>query len=279
MTDADGGSASNVPAPVSSENKPASHLEQASEILTNYVVPIYFDDWNDRPVQEGTGFFVRVGNQHFFVTAAHVLDKRETTRLYYYIAPNVTRHLSDEDYLTTRGSAALRRADDPLDVAVVRLGQAVPPYREVQKLPFDIHQLMPRALPRGASDYIVVGFPETRNRPNHQRVDITARAYAYHNGSAHDDAYARLGLAPASHLLLKFDAHIGFKADGSKVQFPKPQGMSGSPIWRFQSEQQTPWDTYGFPAVAIATAHLKNERMMQGTDISVAIDLIGRLLR
>src|SRR5258708_23852066 len=68
-------------------------LDEATDMLMSFVVPLY-RLINEKPVSFGSGFFVRRNKDHFFVSAAHVLELLRTEPLYYYFAPGQMRKLS-----------------------------------------------------------------------------------------------------------------------------------------------------------------------------------------
>ncbi len=46
-------------------------IDSSIEILTNFSVPLYLDI-NSKPIQYGTGFFVKKEGDFYLVSAAHV---------------------------------------------------------------------------------------------------------------------------------------------------------------------------------------------------------------
>ena len=106
---------------------------------------------------------------------------------------------------------------------------------------------------------------------------VAAALYSYRNYSIEEDEYSKLGLDPETHLLLPLDLKVGFDSNGKHRNFPKPQGMSGSPMWVLYD-----YDDDGknnsprvFPVVAVGTKYWKNERLLVGTDIAVVVDMIN----
>ena len=62
-------------------------------------------------------------------------------------------------------------------------------------------------------------------------VELNARAFAYHGTSLALAAYEAAGAQQRDHVLIELDQRLGFYASGLQVTFPKPQGMSGAPVW------------------------------------------------
>lgn len=250
----------------------ATVLSDTTDVLAKLVVPVYEDDRRGRPSLHGTGFFVNAHGQYFFVSAAHVLETTKTRPLYYYIAPSMTRKLSGTLRLTPwQGD----RERDPIDVGVLKLsGHALPPYPKVEKFAIDISYLRPTYLPRSGKHYAIVGFPASRSRTNPVSRQTEVIAYAYRNNSIDDAQYASQGLVARAHVALPLDPEIGFDSDGNHRNFPRPQGMSGSPIFVLFDDYADN-DPRVFPLVAVGTKYWKKKRLVVGTDVAVVLEMIN----
>ncbi|NVM88480.1 serine protease [Variovorax sp. SG517] len=250
-------------------------FSRAADVMTHYVIPLYIDNWNGLPEQVGTAFLVQLGPADYLVSAAHVLDLRSEGRLYFYSGSNIRTEVLGQ---LCHSGKNVPRDQDNIDVAVVRLapGTPRPPYREIERLAFEIHELRPRLLPRIGRDFAVLGFPSSKNEFRRAHGEIRAKAYAYFGHSADESVYSELNLPTQDHLLLNFDRKSGINAQKEAVVFPKPQGMSGGPIWQFHSEDENDF-RFGFPVVGVAVAHKERQKLLQGTDISFALQAIGIL--
>ncbi len=247
-------------------------IREALELLVNFSVPLYHTDDYGRPTQFGTGFFVRGRDAHYLVTAAHVLDTGHEREVFYYVTPDRVRKLTGE---TTRsGRSPSARANDVVDIGVLRLtGDHQPPYPEVSKFAMEPDYLRPRYLPRAGRSYAVIGFPATKSKVS--RTDRTARVapHAFRCEPVGDADYAKHGFSPEDHLLLQLNLKVGFGEDGRRTSFPKPQGMSGSPIIILYSEGPTD-DVRVFPVVAVGIEYRPKQRLLVGTDVSAVIEAI-----
>ena len=247
---------------------------QAANVLVNYVIPVY-QTRRGMPAQVGTGFIVRAGGEHFFVTAGHVFDLRAEGMLYFYSDVNIHRFINGSARWTSFDRS---RQDDDLDVAVVKLSrQALPPYRKIKKVAMDLNVLAPRRL-RERAHYLAVGFPHSKNRPNPTANHIDASAWGFYGESLPPSEYSRAGIAPDSHILLKFEEKRGFDAKLLPIRMNKPQGMSGAPIWMLASDHYSD-PNEGPVVVAVATAHRKALKAVQGTDVVVVHQMIAEMLR
>ena len=247
-------------------------FDETTTVLAKFVLPLYEDDRRGRPSLHGSGFIVQAAGHHFFVSAAHVLENLKTKSLYYYVHPSVTRKLSGQLLLNPwRGD----RENDPIDVGILKLTrEALPPYPDVSKFAVDISYLQPKLLPRSGKHYVIVGFPSSRSQTNPMARQTEVIAYGYRNGSIQDSEYSKHGLLADSHVALPLDLEVGFDSKGKHRNFPKPQGMSGSPMWiLFDNEGEN--DARVFPLVAVGTKYRKAEHLLIGTDVSVVLDMIN----
>lgn len=112
-----------APANIGTESqKLIALLDEATDVLTSFVVPLYEDN-DGRPSLFGSGFFVRSGVDHFLVSAAHVLEALRGRPLFYYITPTTTRKLSGQLRLNRWNGD---RNSDPIDIGVLRLTESSP---------------------------------------------------------------------------------------------------------------------------------------------------------
>lgn len=246
-------------------------LDAVAQTLASYAIPLYVDRRGGYE-QVGTGFIVHFANRHYFVTAGHVLDIQKDHPLFFYTGSREIRRLDGISRSTVHESG--RRAD-MLDVGVVMLSNiASPPYPNVRKGAIEITMLAP-GRPRYGSTYLLLGFPSTKNKFNRVTGEVASKGFAWEGRSAPPDTYQRIGISEKLHLAIAFDSRVGVRADGTSVVFPKPQGMSGAPIWQLYTD-----DDMGhacFVVTAIAHTHRKQHGAIVCTDVRVACDLIGIL--
>lgn len=247
-------------------------IDDAMGLMAKFVVPLYEDNGRGQPSSHGSGFFIKAGEYHFLVSAAHVLETMKAKSLFYYISPTIKRKLSGKLLLNPwQGD----RENDLIDVGVLRLtGEGLPPYPDVNKFAIDASYLLPSYLPRSSKDYMVVGFPASKSNVNPLRREVAATAYGYRNHSIPDLEYHKQGLLPETHLALPLDLEVGFDSKGKHRNFPKPQGMSGSPIWVLYNEDEQD-DGRSLHIVGIGTKYRRNERLLIGTDVAVAVKMIN----
>lgn len=245
-------------------------LESAVTVLTHFSVPLYVEDDFGRPALHGTAFFVKTGDAHFLVTAAHVLDTAHERGLFFYVGPDRIRSVSGVS--TRSGRSAVGRAKDILDIGVVRLTEdSVPPYPQVAKHAIDLEYLHPEYLPRANREYVLLGFPASKSKVSRADSTVLVAPHAYLCQPIHDSDYQKHGFKPETHLLLHLNLKVGYGLNGQRQHFPKPQGMSGSPVFVLYSDG--PEDNARvFPVVAVGIEYRSKEKLLVATDARYVLD-------
>ena len=246
-------------------------------LLTRYIVPICEKDERGDSQGHGTGLLVANRGANFLVTAAHVLDPlRERSRLFFPCAKLKERNIGGSMLATIPLNGKCRN-EDRVDIAVVRLdGDAQPPYPEVDKESLDISWLRPSPLPRHGTSWFITGFPARRTKTHRIKKQVEVGPFGHACSSIEDSGYANLGLRPTESFALEFNVNKVYVGNGPPVKAPNPQGMSGSPIWLLYDHPSENGGT-GKQVVGIAIEHRHREKLIVGTDISVAIDMIQKL--
>jgi len=246
-----------------------SAISVSIDTLEKFSVPLYLDIEN-KPVPFGTGFFVRKDDEYFLVSAAHVLEKSLSHGLYYYSTPSIKRYLSGRLVLS---KVKDNRANDRIDIGVVKMtGEMLPPYPEVQKFAMDYSYLAPSYLPRSRKHYSFIGFPATKSKVSNISRSVEVQAYAYRSDSVPDDKYSFYGLVPDTHVVLPLDLKRVNESEGTIINFPKPQGMSGSPVVVLYELEDG--GSRVFPVVAVAIEYKQKSKAVIATDVKYVIAAI-----
>jgi hypothetical protein len=233
-------------------------IEEVCEIVLKMVVPLYVNA-NDAPQLVGTGILLTHNRSNLLVSAAHVLEELRSRPLYFYSEPAVLRRVTGT--LTTNVPASSRE-HDLVDIGAVRLtGPGQPPYPAVDKSAVQ-SRILSRDHPVNASSrYCLVGFPESRSRVLRGPKQVLVEPYAYLANSIQLTEYAGLGLDHEVHLCLSFDKKKSFDLHGNGRTFPKPHGISGSPIVRLYDEENLDDDPTSSLAGIVTTWDPKGKRL------------------
>lgn len=236
-----------------------------SDVLLQKVVPIFANDWNDRPRHVGCGFLLRQADSLFLISAGHVLNEMKGHQLFYY--------LSASEALMLRGSPVI---DDKHDVAVLQLpASASLPKVESGKGVLEPKHLRRDLHPRSRYTYGLVGYPASRTKASGFAKHVVTEGNSWVGEGAPDDAYEPCNADPKAHILVKFTPKAAFTGpDSAPIRFPAPRGMSGAPVWALYSTSR---DEFVVSVVGIATDHLKEHRTIQATDVGFALNLINQI--
>ncbi len=249
-------------------------IDSVIDSLINYSIPLYLDR-NNQPIHFGTGFFVHKGGHYFLISAAHVLDKALSHGLYFYSSPSKKCHLTGH---LIRSGSEINRKDDHTDIGVVKLSNKIqPPFRDVQKFAMDISYLQPCYLPRSNKHYVFVGFPATKTRVVRKDKSIRVTPYAYNSDSVTETDYEKHKVNPETHVILSLKLKKCFNQNKDVVNFPKPQGMSGSPVVVLYEQEDGGSRT--FPVVAVAIEYRKMEKIVIATDVKYVLEAIKKVIQ
>lgn len=239
------------------------------EDVGRHIVPIFVDK-DGAPDSVGTGFLMFIEGQHLLMTAAHVLDAISEQRELYYYAGTKTKRAIAGEILLSRIPQGKTRKQDVIDTGIVFLeGEGLPPYTEIGKESMDASRLAPFSTPRAKKKYAFLGFPASKSKVTRPEKNVRSAAYSYLSSSVAPEAYPPLDLSEDSHIVLTFNEKDIVHPDGRRMNFPKPQGISGSPLW----ELRRPED--GGPRVAgIMIEHRKRHKVMVAVDIGFALKML-----
>jgi len=195
------------------------------------VTSIYRDDpraeREGRPEHIGSGVFLKRGNGRFLVTAAHVLDDRKMSRLYF---PAGKRLREIEGNAISTSAPKGKRKNDRYDFAVVELDAAVVAalgnIRYVSEDEF-------RGIDGDISGHglMALGFPVSQNKKiDHAKKQIRPKRLSYGAVALKDASFAlKLGLTGEDHVFVKYEKKSKV-ASGAVVDSYSPRGMSGGAL-------------------------------------------------
>ena len=188
----------------------------------SYVRPLFVPDHKDGPRLIGSSVLVRVGSQHFLVTAAHVFDE----------CRKATLNVGADDLVPITGigcTTALPpggRAADRIDLAVIPIldDRLVNNCRFVAVDEFDLD-------PRARSKlYVAVGY-HGREWRRYDVKSVASPGMAYAGVLADLSICEGLGISESTHLAIRFHRSRVLGSEGVQVA-PDPHGMSGGAFWR-----------------------------------------------
>lgn len=250
------------------------YVRNLSIVLTRHIVLLFLRD-GGKPLLTGAGTLVSSKKANYLISAAHVIDPVKCgEEVFFYVDKKTTQKLAGT-VLMSRLPNGERRESDRIDICVIRLqGPLLPPFEKVDKFPLQVDFLLPHAVPRDRKQYLLVGFPASRSKPNPKKKTIRSIPYSFRNMGAAESTYSTLGLDPRFHILLAFNRDQAVGSGGESLVFPSPKGMSGSPLWLLYDEYH-PNDPLTPSIVGIVIEHRTREKVIVATDISFALEAIN----
>jgi hypothetical protein len=199
-------------------------LETRLDRVRAATVPVYLEA-QPEPEHIGSGILMRIGDERFLFTAAHVADLRSRGALYLggesfpiRLAGTITHSVPPQG----------DRRRDNIDAAVLHLPATVNAHlRDHEFLGLEDIDL---GLALHHDDYfLVAGYPVTKQRFRRDASTIDAYLYPFVAVSRTDDAYASHD--PTVHVLLGFRKKDMWRRDIGRSSAPDLYGMSGGGIW------------------------------------------------
>jgi hypothetical protein len=241
-----------------------------AERLQESVLPLFIGGRAGQPERIGSCVFVRLDSDFFAFTAAHVLRRADSAKLF---APSEGR---GGKLLPLPCTARLNtpRRDSDLDVGILVLpaDQLGAFQQRVFLAGTEIDQA-DRPDEHGLeSFYFVLGYSASRTQvkvhPTERRIH--QQSFQCSTNPVDPAEYLQEKVSQADHILLDFD-HDEIVDAGRRVTPPKLQGVSGGGIFQISRERK-----YG-PLVAIATENRRSVRLVVGTRIKHFLSMIREL--
>ena len=230
------------------------NLKEAERRMQHAVCPIFGIDRRDRPQLIGSSVLLRVKEQSFLVTAAHVLDLNNQSTL----------HVGGPTELIELGGTSCRvrppasgRRDDILDFGIVDISNT-PPERWSRYRFLTTHDLDVDDVPTVHTLYGFVGFPETRNRPKARSLQLSSIACVLVPSPV--ERYDSLQLNPATHFAGEFDREKQFDPEKGLIIGPDPHGLSGGGVWRMGLTEEFANGTNSERLIAIGVEYRESSK-------------------
>ncbi len=209
------------------------------------ICPIFREDDEGKPEQFGTGVLIRIAQEHFMLSAAHVFDDfKERVILIPGLESLVELH---GPYATTPLPDKGSREDDDYDMGYFHLNTDQQADIDSSMLFLDERDCDPMDVTSDGDAYTLIGYQSelSESTANKAKAEISRVSCS----GVQDHRYQKLGLDPKRHILLQFRMKKGMSyktmVQGKKHDFG---GMSGGGVFAWSKESPIP--------KAIAQPHL-----------------------
>lgn len=245
----------------------------ASQQLAHSVLPLYRETDGGRPEPFATCTLIEHAGCKFFVTAAHALEDRGDSDIYF--ANTASGKIEQVPVNSAYFPVEREQGPKPLDIAVApvtpRNAGEFDGCRFLAADDFAVADRPDHSNP-ALSLYFMVGFSASRSRYriHAQRRRINQDAFPLTAIPSTPEKYAAGALDEGVHLAIDYDER-DINRSGKRVVPPRLQGVSGGGMFRFNGLSNE------IKLVAIAVEHRRNERIIVGTRIDVVLGLIDAL--
>lgn len=183
----------------------------------------------------GTGTLVHYRNSHLLISCAHCFDQDGEHTI--FVGGNLGFPIA-RPVLVTSLPDGLSRCHDPVDFAVVALRQD-----EVTNLSHRLSFIPETAIEGSISndqpnDFGVFGFPARDNNVDMTTGTLSANAIELPARKDIKFRDSRIRRNPTWYLPLHFDPRQLERVIQSDFTIPRPDGMSGGPIFRYDRRQE-----------------------------------------
>jgi hypothetical protein len=130
-------------------------------------------------------------------------------------------------------------------------------------------------IPAAQTAYGFAGIPVVKNSP---QIELDVKSYYYGGLAAPPALYERLQLPPATHFAMRFDRKYMLNEAGQNVAVPKPQGMSGGPVFKLGTFTEIEAGAAQPRVIAFGIEWQKQHNVLVGIRIGIVLDVIAQLL-
>jgi hypothetical protein len=208
------------------EDRISEVAERAYQKYRRAVQPIYGTK-GGRPAHVGTCFYLKVNDQPYVITAAHVIDESETSTLYLPLGRRLVA-IGGEFACTNIPSGG--RQADRYDFAYAAADEAYFTNSEraicIEETDISLNRVSVET-----HAYMVIGYPRSQNKKL-DNAEKTVRPKLWHyygTGRTVADLYQRLEISGDDHISFKYEEQSR-TVEGACVNSIYPRGMSGGPV-------------------------------------------------
>lgn len=245
-----------------------TNLEKLEDEVQRAACPIYGIKTSEG-VLVGSGFLLHIAEDLLLVTAAHVLEWRRTHAL----------HLPGDKVLVPLGGQVLTtttydkdgKPDFGYDIGcvVLKTPTTVPGCTVLSPASLDVDDL-----PARQTMYGFTGFPETQNRAKPGRK-FQQSSVIYGAIPGKSELYKSLGFHPITHFIVEFEREKVISRERKIITGPKPNGISGGPVWRLGHFAQIERGAAIPRVIGIGIEWHQKEKCLVGVRMSLVIGAIA----
>jgi hypothetical protein len=201
-----------------------------------HMVPIYRKNGDELPKLEGSSIYVRIKSLHFLLTAAHVTDAQKNGPLF---IPGKSSGLLLPKRRTASGKTSTARSNDRFDIGWFILDDTQALELNTRFSPLSLAQIDFDDVTHRLDSYLFRGYYDAEYDPSANGGSFHHKLQGYYGPVLQEaDVFKKLGIAPVSHIVIRWAKNNSFTLAGQESKPPDPHGMSGGGVWKFSSNNQ-----------------------------------------
>jgi hypothetical protein len=256
----------------------AKKCKEICDFLGNYTIA-FFGYQNGKVLQCGSGVLFRLGDAHFILTAAHVVNLAIPGAIPDFEATPMAAGAGLKASLgVPLDGFRILRAHDPVDLAIIELTDVKATEIKGEKKFLNLsHFDLTHKLPADEI-YFILGYPFVESVTDMERKTVEAGIHGFFTTPY---LFDREDLPSDEH-----DTAIHFVFDHTPADirdyelpspdFPKPGGISGCGMWRLNARGNEPekWRPEDAKLIGIDHGYYKDNRVIIGTQIRHVVQLL-----
>jgi len=245
---------------------------QLGKVIFEHTPVIYYLNKKGRPEPVASAFALKFEDDHFIVTASHTLRNFEDYSLGIvpgarWIELNGEHAFSDSEKID----------EDKLDVAVFKLQTKTVQEIAGQLKFFDLKGFYPDHEDVEGNSYAIVGHPVTKVKLNHAEGKQHLSPFMYLSDlNQQDKMFANQGFSKLTHQLFNYRRRRIYDFSMNMVQGPKPNGLSGSGLWKFSDLIEDDYRSIKYFPTGVVIEYIREYSALVITRINVVTEIIRR---
>jgi hypothetical protein len=215
--------------------------------------------------QFGSGVLVRIGEHHFLLTAAHVLDDSER---YDLLIPgrDGLKGLNGH-FAGMRMPSSGNRSDDRYDIAYVKLLKEELGMLHHDLMFLEAHECDTFDAVTAKDTYTVIGYPAEKSKTS--SGEVATSIFSFSSEGVKDYRYKKIGCNLDHHLLVQFRRHRAFSYKTMQNSgVPDFAGLSGGGVFAWSKELPDPRALSQPKLTAIVTEYHVRSHVFVATRLS-----------
>lgn len=241
--------------------------------ITKSVVPIFHENAASELEQVGSGVILRIEDELFVLSAAHVFDRREGSALFMPAESHVAQMTGTTMHSPPENGDA--RKNDRFDLAYMRLDSSWHHQLHEDTTPVELEDCDFRDEAYTGNLYSFCGYPWRKTKRKGHRFEGDLTTFTGH--LLPRDVFRSLGYSRSFHVLIRLRRkRTDSTRHGPKSPAPHPEGISGGAVLSWPLTYKDRLDTPSLKIAAIAHSYHERQHCMGATRIGFYLAAIAR---